>query len=89
MDIKKVAELARLQITQEEEVLFNKQLNSIVDYFAELDSVDTKGVDPLVTPIELEAHWRKDEAEVSLNTEEALANAPEKMGNLFKVPPVV
>lgn len=89
MDIKKVAELARLQISEQEETLYDQQLSSIVNYFVELEAIETKGIEPMVTPVDLEPYWREDKKESTLTTDEALKNAPEKMGNLFKVPPVV
>ena len=44
---------------------------------------------PMVTPNEIEQYWRDDRIEHTLSPDEAMKNAPEKEGNLFKVPPVV
>lgn len=89
IDVKKVAELARLQILPEEESKYQTQLSAIFKYFEEVAQIDTKNVEPLATPSEIEQVWRDDEIKLELNTEEALANAPEKSGQLFRVPPVV
>lgn len=89
MDVKKVAQLARLQISDAEEKTYKLQMEEILKYFGELSRVETKGVEPLVTPSEIEQVFREDQKEVVQTVEEALRNAPERLGNLFKVPPVV
>lgn len=89
IDVKKVADLARLHIQPEDEARYQEQLSAIFKYFEEVAQIDTAGVEPLATPSEIEQVWRADEARVEISTEEALANAPEKSGQLFKVPPVV
>ncbi|OFZ13779.1 MAG: hypothetical protein A2Z20_05910 [Bdellovibrionales bacterium RBG_16_40_8] len=89
MDIKKVAQLARLHISDTEEKTYKEQMEEILRYFSELSSVETNKVEPLVTPSEIEQIFREDKREVLQTIEEALQNAPERMGNLFKVPPVV
>lgn len=89
VDVKKVASLARLSLTPEEEKQFQAQLTEVFKYFDEINVINTENVEPMVTPSQLEEAWRDDVVSNSLSTEEALANAPEKSGNLFKVPPVV
>ena len=89
IDVKKVAKLARLQLNSEEEVVLQKQVESIIGYFEELKNIDTQAVEPLVTPSEIEPTLRVDEVVRWDENELALENAPEKSGNLFKVPPVV
>lgn len=87
--VNKVAGLARLQLTEEEKKLYAAQLSAILGYFEQIAKIDTKDVLPLVTPTDVEAFWREDELEKSAGADVAMANAPEKSGNLFKVPPVV
>ena len=87
--VNKVAGLARLQLTDEEKKLYAAQLSAILGYFEQIAKIDTKNVLPLVTPTDVEAFWREDELEKSAGADVAMANAPEKSGNLFKVPPVV
>lgn len=89
IDVKKVAHLARLSISAEEERTYQAQLSSIFKHFEEIASVETKDVEPLITPTEMKLVFREDQREVVLTVEEAMKNAPEKSGNLFKVPPVV
>ena len=89
MDVKKVAELARLKITEKEAELYQKQFSSILDYFSQLECVNTEGVEPLITPTEVPVFWREDKSEKWENVDEALSAAPETLGQLFKVPPVV
>ena len=89
IDVKKVGELARLHIQPEEEAKYQSQLSAIFKYFVDVAQIDTNGIEPLVTPSEIEQVWRADEKKIELTTEEALANAPEKSGQLFRVPPVV
>jgi len=89
INVKHVAKLARLEITEEEEKKYQEQLSAIFKYFEEIAVVDTAKVEPLITPSEIEQVFRADKAEVSITTEEALSNAPERTGNLFRVPPVV
>jgi len=89
IDVKKVGELARLHIQPEDEAKYQSQLSAIFKYFEDVAQIDTNGIEPLVTPSEIEQVWRADEKKIELTTEEALANAPEKSGQLFRVPPVV
>lgn len=92
MDLKtveKIANLSRLKLTPEEADSFSKHFTLILDQFKEIENVDTQGITPLVTPVQLAAHIVKDEAVKIYTSEAILANAPEKSGHLFKVPPVV
>ncbi|AGH94290.1 Asp-tRNA(Asn)/Glu-tRNA(Gln) amidotransferase subunit GatC [Pseudobdellovibrio exovorus] len=87
--ISNMAKLARLQVTQEEAVELGEQLTKVLNHFQQISQIDTQGVEPLVTPSEINFFARPDEAKKENSTEEMLANAPDKAGNLFKVPPVV
>lgn len=89
IDVKKVARLARLQITDEEEKLYQEQLLSIVEYFKDLEEVNTDSVDAFISPVKNTKSWRKDKVESSLDKKAAMEAAPELMGQLFRVPPVV
>ena len=84
-----IAHLAKLHVTETEAQEFAAQLSKAMGYFDQISKVETKGIDPLVTPSEVEAYWRPDEAKKELTAEEIVANAPAKTGNLFTVPPVV
>ncbi len=87
--IEHIAKLARLQITEEEAQEYSTQLAQALEHFEQISRIDTAGVEPLVTPTEIEAYWREDQARQDYTAEEMTANAPERAGNLFKVPPVV
>jgi aspartyl-tRNA(Asn)/glutamyl-tRNA(Gln) amidotransferase subunit C len=88
-EVARVAHLARLSISPEEAKQLAAQLSQVLGHFEHVSKVNTEGVEPLVTPTEIESYWREDEVKVSTSVEDALANAPEAVGNLFKVPPVV
>ncbi len=88
-EVEKIASLARLHLTDEEKNKFAQQLSAVLTSFQELSTIDTAGVQPLVTPTEIEPFFREDRVETWPETEAALANAPETSGRLFNVPPVV
>ena len=89
MDIENVAKLARLKLSEEEKAQFKSQMSSILEYFEELNDVNTEGVIPLVTPTEIVNPPREDKPEQWSEAENALSVAPQVKGNLFQVPPVV
>lgn len=88
-EVKKVANLARLQLTLEEEQEFTTQLNSILDYVEQLSELDTDKVTPTSRAINLNNIMRSDELEPFANREEILACAPETDGEFFKVPKIL
>jgi aspartyl-tRNA(Asn)/glutamyl-tRNA(Gln) amidotransferase subunit C len=88
-DLRKVAKLARLELSEDELAIYPKQFASILQHFEQIAKIDTTGVEPLVTPTDMTQHLRPDELKVWEGVESGLANAPERSGNLFKVPPVV
>lgn len=87
--IQHIAKLARLKISPEDAVEYGDQLSKVLNHFQQISQIDTTGVEPLVTPSDIDFHTRPDESKHTLTTAEMLSNAPEKAGNLFKVPPVV
>ena len=87
--IEHIAKLAKLEINAAEVEEFSEQLPKIFSYFEHISNVNTDNIEPLVTPIELNAYWREDEIKKEVSVEEIVANAPDRSGNLFKVPPVV
>lgn len=90
-EVARIAQLARLAVTDEELGLFSRQLTSILDYAEQLRAVDTTGVAPTSHPLVLSAPMREDDARSSLPREEALRVAPEPdvQAGLFKVPRVL
>jgi len=88
-EVEKIAKLSRLMLTDAEKQAFAKQLSSVLNHFQQLATVDTSGVEPLVTPTDTAELWRVDEIKIWKGAETAVLEAPERVGNLFKVPPVV
>ena len=87
--IQKISKLARLSLTENESSQISEQLTNILKHFEEISELDTKLVAPTVSPSEIAFHWRADEVEHEVTSEKLVANAPDKSGKLFKVPPVV
>jgi aspartyl/glutamyl-tRNA(Asn/Gln) amidotransferase C subunit len=83
------AHLARLSLSAEETKKLATQLSSVLAAFEHVSKVKTDGIEPLVTPTDMKAFWREDKVEPWESAEAAMQNAPESIGNLFKVPPVV
>jgi aspartyl-tRNA(Asn)/glutamyl-tRNA(Gln) amidotransferase subunit C len=87
--VRKVAVLSRLELTENEIKEYAGQLAAVLENFEQLQAVDTKGIEPLITPTDLSIRLREDVAVKIADTEPFLANAPARSGNLYKVPPVV
>lgn len=87
--IQNIAKLARLNVTSEEAQAYGEQLTKVLNHFQQISKIDTHNVEPLVTPAEIEFFMRNDEPNTNTQTDEMVRNAPDKAGNLFKVPPVV
>lgn len=87
--IKQIAGLAKLEITGEQAKEYSLQLSVVLKHFEEISAVNTENIEPLVTPAEIEPYWREDVASKDFETDEITKNAPDKIGNLFRVPPVV
>jgi aspartyl-tRNA(Asn)/glutamyl-tRNA(Gln) amidotransferase subunit C len=87
--VKKVAHLARLKITSEEEAQFTTQLNSILDYFEQLSELDTDNVQPTTRAIETSNITRPDKLEPFPNKVDLLSSAPEQDGDYFRVPKIM
>lgn len=87
--VRKVAYLARLDITAQEEEEFTGQLNSILDYFEQLSELDTDNVPPTTRAIETSNITRPDLLEPFPNKEDLLQSAPEQDGDYFRVPKIM
>lgn len=87
--IEHIAKLARLKIQPENVQQYSDQLSKVLNHFDQIAQIDTTGIEPLVTPTEIEIFHRHDIADKQLDAEKLLQNAPDRSGNLFKVPPVV
>jgi aspartyl-tRNA(Asn)/glutamyl-tRNA(Gln) amidotransferase subunit C len=84
-----VARLARLDLTPAELERYTEQLGSIVGHFADVDSLDLSGVEPMTQPYPLVNVLRDDIARATLDRDEVLAAAPAAESNRFKVPSIL
>jgi glutamyl-tRNA(Gln) and/or aspartyl-tRNA(Asn) amidotransferase, C subunit len=82
-----VARLARLELREEEVERLGAQLNDILAAVSKVSELDLSDVPPTSHPLDVVNVWAADEPHESLPVEEALANAPEREGSYFKVPP--
>ena len=87
--VQKVAKLSRLELSQEELEEFTDQLSAILDYVEKMNELDTDHVEPLAHCLPVSNVFREDHVKESLGTEKALANAPERDGQFFKVPKIL
>jgi aspartyl-tRNA(Asn)/glutamyl-tRNA(Gln) amidotransferase subunit C len=88
-EVRWVAHLARLELTDAELAELTPQLSGILDYVNQLREVPTEGVEPLAHPLAMENVFREDQPGTSLDVNTALANAPDRRGNFYGVPPVL
>jgi aspartyl-tRNA(Asn)/glutamyl-tRNA(Gln) amidotransferase subunit C len=88
-EVKKVAHLARLEITPEEEEEFTTQLSSILEYFQQLSELDTTDVPPTTRAIDLSNITRQDIAKIYGDREALLNAAPEREEDFFRVPQIL
>lgn len=88
-EVARVAYLARISLNDEEAKALSQQLSFVLEHFEQVRKVNTEGVEPMVTPSVVATHWREDRVSPADAVGLATANAPETVGNLFKVPPVV
>jgi aspartyl-tRNA(Asn)/glutamyl-tRNA(Gln) amidotransferase subunit C len=89
IDVKYVARLARLELTEEEGGKFAKQLANILEYMNKLNEVNTDGIEPTSHVLKLKNVWREDESRQSGSVEDIINNAPENEGKYFKVKKVI
>ena len=89
IDVGYVAELARLELTDEEKAVFQPQLENIVKYVDKISEGDVSDVEPMMHGRTLVNAFREDVVGESLPTAEALANAPARVGDEFLLPKIV
>ena len=87
--VKKVAKLARLDLSEAEIEEFAGQLNAIIDYVERMNKLNTDGVEPMAHCLPVSNVFRDDVIKESLGTEKTLANAPQSDGPFFKVPKIL
>jgi aspartyl-tRNA(Asn)/glutamyl-tRNA(Gln) amidotransferase subunit C len=87
--VAKVANLARIKITADEEKKYAEELSGIMDWIEQLGEVNTDGIEPMTSVVEVKLHERPDEITDGGYADEILANAPETQEGFFVVPKVV
>ena len=88
-EVRHIAHLARLKLTDEEVAKFGDQLNSVLEYMDKLNEVDTDDVEPTAHALSICNVFREDEPVEPMGVEKVLANAPAKVPPFFKVPKVL
>ena len=86
-DVERIAALAHLELTADEKVLFTRQLADILAYAEQVQAIDTSGVPATAHVHAGQRTEREDEPRPSLGIQDALANAPDREGGFFRVPP--
>jgi aspartyl-tRNA(Asn)/glutamyl-tRNA(Gln) amidotransferase subunit C len=84
-EVQYIAELAKLQLTEAEEALYQEQLSDILNYIQRLNTLDTGAIPPTATVLPLRSVMRDDVSRPSLPVDEVLANAPARAGDSFEV----
>jgi len=87
-EVEHVAKLARLELTEEEKIKFTKQLGSILEYFKELNEVNTENIEPMAHPVPSVNVMRPDEITPFCERKKLLANAPQEEDGYFRVPKI-
>lgn len=87
--VKQVAEVARLDVTDEEAKRLSKDLTELLQYAEQLNELDTSDVEPTTHVVNLKNVFRKDEPKKWITQEEALKNAPDSGDGHFRVPAVM
>ena len=82
-----VAKLARLDLTEDEVARLQEQLSAILDAVGKVSELELDDVQPTSHPLDLVNVWGEDEPRSSLPLDDALANAPHREGDAFRVPP--
>jgi len=86
-DVRQVARLARLELTDAEVAKFQEQLSAILEAVSTVSELDLSDVPPTAHPLDIENAWAEDVPVPCLPYEDVFRNAPEREDHLFKVPP--
>ncbi len=88
-EVRHVARLSRLAMTDQQIHHFTEQLAGVLDYVAKLNELDVEGVEPMAHALEMTNVMRDDVNQPGLSVETALANAPERSFPYFKAPRIL
>lgn len=87
--VEKVSLLARLRLSEQELDLMTTQLGQIVEYVEQLSELDTDNVEPMAHAVAIQNVFAEDEVAASLDRDQALANAPKRDDECYRVPAVL
>ena len=87
--VRRIALLARLELSEEDEIAFTEQLDHILQYFEKLKELDTEAVEPTAHVVPVGEAYRDDIVTNPPAPEELRANAPARDGDFFKVPKII
>lgn len=87
--VEHVSRLARLALSEEELDSLTGEMDAILDYVEQLNSLDTEGITPTAHAVPVENAFRADEVRPGFTTEQALSNAPDATDNAFRVRRVI
>ena len=88
-DVRHIAELARLEMPDDELDIFKMDLNDILEYAAKLNELDIEGVEPTSHAVSVKNVFRDDEPCPSIPVDDALSNAPDPQQHFFGVPRII
>ncbi len=88
-EVEHIAQLARLELTDEEKELYRQQLSAILEYAARLQKLDTSQIPPTSSVLPPRSRLRPDVSAPSLDVKDILRNAPQAENDQFRVPPVM
>ena len=89
MDIDYVANLARIELSNEEKTTYQRQLGDVLKYFEKLQELEVNGVEPTAHAFPRHNVWDKDEPKQGFPATEALKNAPQSRQDQVVVPKVI
>lgn len=87
--VTKIARLARIKVTEDEKEVLTRELSSILKMIEELNAVNTDGVEPMTSVVQMQLFEREDKVSDGAIQDKILLNAPEQTAGFFVVPKVV
>jgi len=88
-EVRHIAQLSRLALSEDEAELYAPQLSKIIDYVEQLNNLDTSAIEPTSQIIPLNNVMSDDIPGTSLLREEALKNAPDSTGKFYRIPKII
>ena len=88
-DVRKVSKLARLEILEKDIQIYANQLEEILEYIAQLQTINTQDIPPTTRAVEVVNVLREDSVDVCNTREQILELAPKREGEFYKVPKIL